>query len=51
MKTFPDLLQQLGPRFGILAEASTTQLKVMASNTDVAVGNLFLLPKVRMLTA
>lgn len=44
---FHDLIQQLGPRFGILAEASTTQLKVIASNTDVAVGDLFLLPSKR----
>ncbi|MFC4452361.1 ATP-binding protein [Deinococcus sonorensis] len=41
------LLLQIGPRFGILATASTSELKVIASNTDVAVGDLFLLPSTR----
>lgn len=34
----------LGERFGVLAESNTHQLTVVARNTDVAVGDLFLLP-------
>lgn len=34
----------LGERFGVLAESNTYQLTVIARNTDVAVGDLFLLP-------
>ena len=34
----------LGERFGVLAESNTHQLTVIARNTDVAVGDLFLLP-------
>ena len=40
-----DALQAaLGERFGVLAESNTHQLTVIARNTDVAVGDLFLLP-------
>ncbi|MDS4019678.1 MAG: ATP-binding protein [Candidatus Competibacter sp.] len=39
-----ELLADLGPRFGILAESNTHQLTVIARNADVAVGDLFLLP-------
>ena len=34
-------------RFGVLAESSTTQLRVIAGNNDVAVGDLFLIPSQR----
>jgi hypothetical protein len=39
-----DLMSCLSERFGVLAESNTTQLTVIARNTDVAVGDLFLLP-------
>jgi len=45
--TIQALTEQLGQRFGILATASTSELQVIASNTDVAVGDLFLLPSTR----
>jgi len=35
--TIQALTEQLGQRFGILATASTSELQVIASNTDVAV--------------
>jgi DNA helicase HerA-like ATPase len=41
------LIEDLGgrtARFGVLAESNTHQLTVIAQNTDVAVGDLFLLP-------
>ena len=38
------LQDALGERFGVLAESSTFQLTVIARNSDVAVGDLFLLP-------
>jgi hypothetical protein len=38
------LMSCIGERFGVLAESNTTQLTVIARNTDVAVGDLFLLP-------
>lgn len=34
-------------KFGILAESDTTQLKVIAKNKDVAVGDVFVLPSTR----
>ena len=37
-------VRELGPRFGVLAESTTNQLTVIARNTDVAIGDLFLLP-------
>jgi DNA helicase HerA-like ATPase len=46
-KTMADLVADLGgqdKRFGVLAESNTYQLTVIARNTDVAVGDLFLLP-------
>ena len=39
-----DLLQGDQGRFGVLAESNTHQLTVIAQNTDVSVGDLFLLP-------
>ncbi len=42
-----DVIQRLGPKFGVLSESDTTQLKVMGRNEDVAVGDLFVLPSVR----
>jgi hypothetical protein len=39
-----ELMGYIGDRFGVLAESNTTQLTVIARNTDVAVGDLFLLP-------
>src|SRR5205809_6856246 len=47
MPTMDELLGWLGPRFGVLAESNTFQLTVIAQNTDVAVGDLFLLPSRR----
>lgn len=44
MATLDELVQRLGERFGVLAESSTDQLTVIARNTDVAIGDLFLLP-------
>jgi uncharacterized protein len=47
MKTLDQLIDDLGGRevrFGVLAESNTYQLTVIARNTDVAVGDLFLLP-------
>jgi DNA helicase HerA-like ATPase len=44
MPGLDDLLARLGTRFGVLAESSTTQLTVVAHNSDVAIGDLFLLP-------
>jgi len=44
MSRLEELLVALGDRFGVLAESSTTQLKVIARNADVAIGDLFLLP-------
>lgn len=42
-----DLLEKLGNKFGVLAESDTTQLKVMAKNEDVSVGDLFIIPSRR----
>ena len=47
MKTLNELIEDLGgreARFGVLAESNTYQLTVIARNTDVAVGDLFLIP-------
>src|ERR1043166_2488736 len=47
MKSLEQLIADLGgqpKRFGLLAESNTDQLTVIARNTDVAVGDLFLLP-------
>jgi len=47
MKSLDQLIDDLGgreTRFGVLAESNTYQLTVIARNTDVAVGDLFLLP-------
>jgi uncharacterized protein len=44
MSSLDQLVQALGPRFGVLAESSTSQLTVVARNGDVAIGDLFLLP-------
>ena len=44
MPTLDALLTNLGQRFGVLAESNTNQLTVICRNTDVAVGDLFLLP-------
>lgn len=44
MSRLEELLASMGERFGVLAESSTTQLKVIARNADVAIGDLFLLP-------
>lgn len=45
--TLEEISKQLGKKFGILADSSTHQLKVIAKNLDVAVGDLFLLPSKR----
>jgi DNA helicase HerA-like ATPase len=42
-----EMLKILGERFGVLAESNTTQLTIIARNTDIAVGDLFLLPSQR----
>lgn len=44
MPTLQEHVETLQPRFGVLAESNTYQLTVIAGNTDVAVGDLFLLP-------
>ncbi|QPN68800.1 ATP-binding protein [Synechococcus sp. CBW1108] len=44
MASLEQLVEILGQRFGVLAESSTTQLTVIAQNSDVAIGDLFLLP-------
>lgn len=44
MANLDELVALLGPRFGVLAESSTTQLTVIARNSDVAIGDLFILP-------
>lgn len=44
MTALEGIVQALGPRFGVLAESSTSQLTVVARNGDVAIGDLFLLP-------
>jgi len=44
IQTLENLKSALGDRFGVLAESNTYQLTVIAHNTDVAVGDLFLLP-------
>jgi uncharacterized protein len=47
MKTLKDLIADLGGkdnRFGVLSESNTRQLTVIARNSDVAVGDLFLMP-------
>ncbi len=44
MANLQTLQDALGERFGVLAESSTYQLTVIARNTDVAIGDLFLLP-------
>ena len=44
MPTLDELVAQLGPRYGVLAESNTNQLTVIANNSDIAVGDLFLLP-------
>lgn len=45
--SFQSLIGKLGQPFGILAESNTNQLSVIASNSDIAVGDLFLLPSLR----
>lgn len=47
MADMDTLVGQLGNRFGVLAESNTHQLTVIASNSDIAVGDLFLLPSRR----
>lgn len=44
MATIEEIIRSLEPRFGVLAESSTSQLTVVAANGDVAIGDLFLLP-------
>lgn len=44
MANLDELIAALGTRFGVLAESSTTQLTVIARNSDVAIGDLFILP-------
>jgi hypothetical protein len=44
MANLDELVTVLAPRFGVLAESSTTQLTVIARNSDVAIGDLFILP-------
>lgn len=44
---YDEVLAALGKEFGVLAESDTRQLTVVAHNSDVAVGDLFLLPSRR----
>ena len=41
------IIKILGNRFGVLSASDTTQLKVIAKNEDVAVGDLFIMPSRR----
>jgi DNA helicase HerA-like ATPase len=47
MTCMDELLAGLGTRFGVLAASNTSMLKVIAGNTDVAVGDLFVMPSRR----
>lgn len=47
MATLEEIERVLQPRFAVLAESNTYQLTVIASNSDVAVGDLFLMPSRR----
>jgi uncharacterized protein len=47
MAYMEEMMRSLGERFGVLAESNTTQLTIIARNTDIAVGDLFLLPSQR----
>jgi len=42
-----EIEKMLGARFGVLSESNTSQLKVIAKNEDVAVGDLFVMPSRR----
>ncbi len=42
-----EILKLLGKSFGILAESDTSQMRVIAKNEDVAVGDLFIMPSKR----
>ena len=44
MSRLDELLGDLGARFGVLAEGSTSRLAVIARDADVALGDLFILP-------
>lgn len=41
------IIEMLGEKFGVLAESDTTQLRIIAKNKDVAVGDLFVMPSER----
>ena len=42
-----EIINILGTKFGVLAESNTQELKVIAKNEDVAVGDLFIMPSYR----
>lgn len=42
-----EIINMLGEKFGVLAESDTTQLRIIAKNKDVAVGDLFVMPSER----
>ena len=42
-----EIIDMLGEKFGVLAESDTTQLRIIAKNKDVAVGDLFVMPSER----
>ena len=42
-----EIIEMLGEKFGVLAESDTTQLRIIAKNKDVAVGDLFVMPSER----
>ncbi len=42
-----EIEKMLGAKFGVLSESNTSQLKVIAKNEDVAVGDLFVMPSRR----
>ncbi len=44
MPRLSEHIPHLGEKYGVLAESNTHQLKVIANNTDIAVGDMFLLP-------
>ena len=47
MKDMDTLIAQLGQSFGVLAESNTSVLNIVARDSDIAVGDLFLLPSKR----
>ncbi|MEZ9540153.1 ATP-binding protein [Shewanella sp. 10N.286.51.B8] len=47
MNDISTLISRLGESFGVLAESNTSSLNIVARNSDIAVGDLFLIPSQR----